>query len=138
MEGRVFSSEFKPFKKIGQILVAVLSDHTTSQIKHIHPSETTRDPGRANRGLRPSHDGCEDAPRCVGRGGAPRGAGARGTYVVEVGDDLVEEPQALQALLVNVRLGVELLEVRDGGEHHADAGVGLVVQVLRAESGGRL
>lgn len=80
-----------------------------------------------------------DFPR-VGHGSAPvwgRGTrpadGAHGTYVVKVGDDLVEEPQAFQALLVHVRLCVELLEVRNGGEHDADTGIGLVVELLRAE-----
>ena len=52
-------------------------------------------------------------------------------HLIKVSDDLVEETQALQPLLVDVRLCVELLEVRDGGEHHAHQVIRLVVQVLQ-------
>lgn len=52
------------------------------------------------------------------------------TYIIKVGDDLIQQPQAFQALLVDIRFRVELFEIRDGGKHDADAVVGLVVQVL--------
>ncbi len=51
--------------------------------------------------------------------------------IIEVGDDLVQEPQALDALVVEVQLHVELVEVGDGGEEDADTGVRLAVQFLR-------
>ena len=43
-------------------------------------------------------------------------------------------PDALDALVVAVQLGVELVEVGDGGEDDAHPGVGLAVQFLRTES----
>ena len=43
----------------------------------------------------------------------------RAPYLVEVGDDLVEEAETLHALVVHLRLGVEVGKARDGGEHDA-------------------
>lgn len=51
-------------------------------------------------------------------------------YLVKVGYDLVEETQALQALLIDIGLGVELFEVGDGGEHHTHRLVRLMIKVL--------
>jgi len=52
------------------------------------------------------------------------------SHLIEVGDDLVEEPQALDSLVIHLSLGVEVCEARDGGEHHAHGVVGLRVQLL--------
>lgn len=52
------------------------------------------------------------------------------SYLVKVSNNLVEQPQALHALVVPVQLHVELVVVGNGGEDHADALVRLVVQVL--------
>jgi len=52
------------------------------------------------------------------------------SHLVEVGDDLVEQPEALHALVVHLRLGVEVGEAGDGGEHHAHGVVVLGVQLL--------
>ena len=49
--------------------------------------------------------------------------------VVKVGDDLVEQSEALDALVVAVQLGVELVKVGDAGEDDADAVVRLRVQL---------
>ena len=54
--------------------------------------------------------------------------------LVKVADNLVEEPDALEALFVDVCLVVELLVVGDGGEHDADVLVPLWVQLLVARS----
>lgn len=51
-------------------------------------------------------------------------------YLVKVGDDLVEQAQALQPFLVDVALRVEYFEVRHRRKHDADAVVGLMVPVL--------
>lgn len=58
------------------------------------------------------------------------------THRVEVGDDLVEEPQALDAPVVDALLRVEVGEVGEGGEHDADLVVGLAVQLLGMGKGG--
>lgn len=55
-------------------------------------------------------------------------------HLIKVGNDLVEKPQTLQALLVDVTLGVKLLEVRHGGEHHTHAVVRLIVEILWAKT----
>ena len=47
--------------------------------------------------------------------------------LVKVGDDLVEEAQALHTLIVGLQLHVELGEVGDGGEYNAAAVALLVV-----------
>lgn len=52
------------------------------------------------------------------------------TYLVEISDDLIEETQALHAHVVSIQLDVEVVEVGNGGEEHADLGVRLVVQIL--------
>ena len=60
------------------------------------------------------------------------------TDLVEVADDLVEEAEALQALLVDVVLVVELFVVRDGGEHHGHVLVPLGVELLERELEGKV
>lgn len=52
-------------------------------------------------------------------------------YLIKICNDFVEEPEALQSFFVDVRLGVKLFKVRDGGEHDTDQVVGLVVQILQ-------
>ena len=51
--------------------------------------------------------------------------------LVKVGDNLIEKAQALNALIVGLKLDVELGEVGDGGEDDAPAVALLVVQLLR-------
>ena len=53
------------------------------------------------------------------------------SHLVEVADDFVEESEALEALLVDVVLVVELLVVGDLGEHDGDVFVALTVQFLQ-------
>ena len=53
------------------------------------------------------------------------------SHLVEVADDFVEESEALEALLVDVVLVVELLVVGDLGEHDGDVFVALAVQCLQ-------
>ena len=55
---------------------------------------------------------------------------SRFSYFVEVADDLVEEPEALETLLVDVVLVVELLVVGDLGEHDGNVLVAFTVQLL--------
>jgi len=52
-------------------------------------------------------------------------------YLVEVCDDFVEKPKTLHSLVVEVQLGVELVEVGDGSEDDAHVAVALTVQLLR-------
>lgn len=52
------------------------------------------------------------------------------THLIKVSDDLIEQPETLDAHVVPVQLDVEVVEVGDGGEQHSDLSVGLVVQVL--------
>ena len=64
-------------------------------------------------------------------GPGPRGSGLwGGPYLVEVGDDLVQEAQTLHPHVVAIQLDVEVVEVGDGGEHDPHLRVRLVVQVL--------
>ena len=51
-------------------------------------------------------------------------------YLVEIADDLIEQSDALQALLVYIVLGVEFFVVGDGGEHDADVVILLRIQLL--------
>lgn len=57
------------------------------------------------------------------------------SHLIKVGNDLVEEPQALDPHIVAVQLDVEVIEVGDGGEHDAHLGVGLVIEVLQRQKG---
>lgn len=52
------------------------------------------------------------------------------SYLIKVGYDLIEQTEALQSFLIDIRLGVELFKVRDGGEHHTHGLVRLVIKVL--------
>ncbi|TNN61587.1 hypothetical protein EYF80_028199 [Liparis tanakae] len=47
-----------------------------------------------------------------------RRTNAAGTHAVEVGDDLIEDPEALEASVVDALFGVEVREVGDGSKHH--------------------
>lgn len=40
------------------------------------------------------------------------------THAVKVGDDLVENPEALEASIVDALFSVEIRKVGDGSEHH--------------------
>ena len=44
---------------------------------------------------------------------------------------VIQSPEALNSLVVAVKLGVELMEVGDGGEYDAHSRVGLTVQFLK-------
>lgn len=61
------------------------------------------------------------------------------TYLVEVGDDLIQQTQALHSLVIHLGLRVKVCEPRDGGEHHANGIVRLGIQLLDREThrGGR-
>lgn len=52
--------------------------------------------------------------------------------LIEIANDLIQETQALQALLIDVRLIVELLVVGYGGKHDGHTGVALVIQLRGA------
>lgn len=71
---------------------------------------------------------------------SPRGAPVASsgpTHRVKVGDDLVEEAQALDAPVVDALLSVEVGEIGQGGEHDADLVVGLAVKLLGVVGEGR-
>ena len=51
-------------------------------------------------------------------------------YLVKVGNDLIEQSEALPPSLVDVRLIVELPEARDGRKHHTRVLVRLRIQHL--------
>lgn len=51
-------------------------------------------------------------------------------HLVKISNDLVKQPETLHALIVAVKLHVELVVIGDGGEDHAYALVRLMVQVL--------
>ena len=53
-------------------------------------------------------------------------------YLVKITDDLIQESDALQPLLVDVVLSVELLVVGDGGEHDTDVVILLRVELVRS------
>lgn len=52
------------------------------------------------------------------------------TYGIKVRYDLIEESKALQALIVDALLGVEVREIWHAGEQHSDLGVTLTVEVV--------
>lgn len=43
------------------------------------------------------------------------------THLIKISDDLIKQPETLHALVVAVKLHVELVVVGDGGEDHAHA-----------------
>jgi len=51
-------------------------------------------------------------------------------YLIKICNNLIEEPETLQPLLINVRFCVKFLEVWDGREHHTHQIVRLMVEVL--------
>ena len=53
------------------------------------------------------------------------------SYLVKIADNFVEEPQTLEALLVDVVLVVKLLVVRNAGEHDGHVLVPLAVELLK-------
>ena len=58
-------------------------------------------------------------------------------HLVKVCDDLVEQPQALDALVVGLQFHVELREVGDGGEHDGHALARLIVELVVAPFAGQ-
>lgn len=52
------------------------------------------------------------------------------SHLVKIGDDLIEEPETLHALVVRLQLHVKLRKVADGGKHDSDAFARLVVQLV--------
>jgi len=57
--------------------------------------------------------------------------GRRALYLVEIADDLVEQTDALDAVSTDGVLPTELPEHRNRREHHHNAVVRLVVQILQ-------
>lgn len=53
------------------------------------------------------------------------------THAVKVGDDLVENPEALKASIVDAFFSVEIREIGDGSEHHTYFIIRLTVQLLK-------
>lgn len=51
-------------------------------------------------------------------------------HLIKISNDLIEQPQTLEALMVDVGFRIELLKVRDRGKEHTHTFVGLVVEVL--------
>lgn len=51
-------------------------------------------------------------------------------YLIKVRYDLIEQTETLQSFLIDIRLGIKLFKVRDGGEHHTHRLVRLVIKVL--------
>lgn len=72
---------------------------------------------------------CSEQVMCRTSSGSTA-ARQRETDLIEIGDDLIEEAQALHAHVVSVQLDVEVVEVGNGGEEHADLRVRLIIQVL--------
>lgn len=52
------------------------------------------------------------------------------THTVKVRDDFIEDPETLDAPVVDALFGIEIREVWDGGKHHAYFIVRLTVQLL--------
>lgn len=52
------------------------------------------------------------------------------THTVKVRDDFIEDPETLDASVVDALLSIEIREVWDRGKHHAYFIVGLTVQLL--------
>lgn len=55
------------------------------------------------------------------------------THRVKIGDDLVEEAQALNATVVDALLRVEVGKIGQGGKHHSNLIVRLAVQLLERQ-----
>lgn len=55
------------------------------------------------------------------------------TYLVKVGNDLIEQPQTLHTHVVSVQLDVKVVEVGNGRKENADLRVGLIVEILQVE-----
>lgn len=55
-------------------------------------------------------------------------------YLIEVGDDLIEQAQAFHSLVIHFRLGVKVCKPWDGGKHHPNGIVGLRIQLLDRET----
>lgn len=51
-------------------------------------------------------------------------------YLVKVGDDFVEQSQALHAFVVGLQFHIELRKVANGGEHDGHTLAGLVVELV--------
>lgn len=52
------------------------------------------------------------------------------THLIKISDDFIKQPETLHALIVAVKLHVELVVIGDRGEDHAHALIRLMVQVL--------
>ena len=52
-------------------------------------------------------------------------------HLIKIGDDLVKQPETLDALIVAIQFHVEFVVVGDGREHNANTRVALMVEVLR-------
>lgn len=52
-------------------------------------------------------------------------------HLVKVTDDLIQQPETLETLLVDIVLVVELLVVGYGSKHDGNAAVALMVQFLQ-------
>jgi hypothetical protein len=65
-----------------------------------------------------------------------RGKADRRLDLIKVSNDLIEQPQALQPLVVDVGFRVEFLKVWDRREEDTNAFVRLVVEVLQTRGGG--
>lgn len=57
------------------------------------------------------------------------------SYLIKVRYDLIEQTETLQSFLIDIRLGIKLFKVRDGGEHHTHRLVRLVIKVLIRSNG---
>ena len=53
------------------------------------------------------------------------------THLIKIGDDLVKQPETLDALIVAIQFHVEFVVVGDGRKHDANTRVALMVEVLR-------
>lgn len=52
------------------------------------------------------------------------------THLIKISDNLIKQPKTLHALIIAVKLHVELVIIGDRGEDHAHALIRLMVQVL--------
>lgn len=62
--------------------------------------------------------------------------GSYSWHLIKISNYLIEQPQTLQALMVDVRFRVEFLKVWDRCKEDTNTFVGLVVEVLRTGGGG--
>lgn len=71
-------------------------------------------------------------PARAGGGGDPEfGTWGLVSHLIKISNYLIEQPQTLQALMVDVGFRVEFLKVRDRCEEDTNAFIRLVVEILR-------